>query len=519
MSVTNRRSLPLQFACLVIGVSSVLPAFAVLDTDATQKLAKASVPFIHNRGQWDKTAAFGAHTFAGTLFVTTEGNLVYNLPGKLVAGPAPEPAHGKRATAEMRNGERTPGWVLTETFVGSDQQVIRASPNGYLPATAKVSYFIGNDERRHRRDVGTFERVDLGDVFPGINVQLRATGANVEKIFTVAPGHDPAGIRVRIDGTTRLELGPDGELIAVTGNGPLAYSAPIAFQEDDRGVRHPVAVRYALDAQTRNYGFIVDTYDTTRALVIDPLLRSTYLGANGDDVASAIAIHPVSGEVYVAGSTSSMTNTFPGVGGGYQPSNGGGPADAFVSRYSPDLSTLYQSTYLGGGTNDSARALAIHPVSGDIYVAGYTFSLTNTFPGVNGGAQANSGGNQDGFVSRLSADLTVLRRSTYLGAGLDELANALAIHPVSGDIYVAGSTTATTNTFPGLAGATQGNSGGGTDGFVSRFSADLGTLFRSSYLGAGGTDVAQTLAVHPVTGEIYVAGYTNSPGTSFPGAG
>jgi hypothetical protein len=38
---------------------------------------------------------------------------------------------------------------------------------------------------------------------------------------------------------------------------------------------------------------------------------------------------------------------------------------------------------------------------------------------------------------------------------------------------VAGSTDATTTTFPGVSGGAQGSSGGGTDAFVSRFSADL----------------------------------------------
>ena len=42
-----------------------------------------------------------------------------------------------------------------------------------------------------------------------------------------------------------------------------------------------------------------------------------------------------------------------------------------------------------------------------MYVAGYTNSPSNTFPGVTGGAQGSyGGGSQDAFVSRFSADLT-----------------------------------------------------------------------------------------------------------------
>jgi hypothetical protein len=246
------------------------------------------------------------------------------------------------------------------------------------------------------------------------------------------------------------------------------------------------------------------------------LLRSTYLGAAGNDVAYALAIHPASGEVLVAGYTQSTTNTFPGVSGGAQGSSGGS-FDAFVSRFSADLGTLLRSTYLGAAGTDLASALAIHPVSGEVLVAGYTQSTTNTFPGVSGGAQGSSGGGFDAFVSRFSADLGTLLRSSYLGAAGGDIAYALAIHPVSGEVYVAGSTTSTTTSFPGVSGGAQGSSGGGNDAFVSRFGADLGTLLRSSYLGAAGGDIAYALAIHPASGEVVVAGSTNATTTSFPG--
>jgi hypothetical protein len=56
------------------------PDHATLD-----KIAERSVPFVPNAGQWDARAAFAAQTFAGTLFVTKQGELVYSLPGKPIA--------------------------------------------------------------------------------------------------------------------------------------------------------------------------------------------------------------------------------------------------------------------------------------------------------------------------------------------------------------------------------------------------------------------------------------------------
>jgi hypothetical protein len=117
--------------------------------------------------------------------------------------------------------------------------------------------------------------------------------------------------------------------------------------------------------------------------------------------------------------------------------------DAFVARLSADLGTLRQSTYLGGNDEEYAYALAIHPTTGDVYVVGYTRSTD--FPGTTG--RDSSRTDRDAFVARLSADLGTLRQSTYLGGSRDEHAYALAIHPTTGDVYVAGWTQS--DDFPG----------------------------------------------------------------------
>jgi hypothetical protein len=481
-------------------------------TSMRQQLARSSVPFVVNGGQWDSRAVFAAQTFAGTLFVTTDGKLVYSLPRAGAAAssdPLPWRTPHKALSDRRIDSARSSGWVITESFVDAGDRPRAARPRGMHPATAKVSYFIGNDQNTHHPRLATFERIDLGQVFEGVEVQLRATNTNVEKIFTVAPHHDAASIRIRVEGADRLELSANGELIAVTGNGPVTYTAPVAFQQDDEGRLEPVGVRYVLDAASASYGFVPARYDRARPLVIDPLLQSSYAGAAGDDYAFALAIHPLTGDIYIAGSTSSTGSTFPGVSGGAYSTYGGGTYDAFVSRFSADLTTLHASTYLGAAGSDQAFAVAIHPVTGDVYVAGDTGSDGATFPGVTGGAPGigtYGGGQFDGFVSRLSADLGTLFRSTYLGGAADDNPKALAVHPVSGEMYVTGKTNSTS--FPGTFGGFQAGWGGNDDVFVTRFSADLVTPLQSTYLGGTGLDGANAIAIHPHTGDVYVAGYS-----------
>jgi hypothetical protein len=123
------------------------------------------------------------------------------------------------------------------------------------------------------------------------------------------------------------------------------------------------------------------------------------------DEARALAIHPVTGDIYAAGKTAS--SALPGSSGGVQGSFGGGSdvgGDAFAARFNSTLTSLVQSTYLGGTLNDEGNAVAVHPLSGDVYLAGGTFSTD--FPGTPGGAQPTFGGFHDAFASHLTSGLT-----------------------------------------------------------------------------------------------------------------
>jgi hypothetical protein len=279
---------------------------------------------------------------------------------------------------------------------------------------------------------------------------------------------------------------------------------PVAYQERG-GARRAIAVAY--EVRGDSYGFHLGAYDPELPLVIDPLLQATYLGGSGGEAAWAMAIHPTSGDVYVAGFT--YSTNFPGTTGA-QPANGG-LFDAFVARLAADLTTLTRATYLGGGVSEYAYALAVDPISGDVYVAGQTESMN--FPGTTGGAQATNGGSADAFVARLSADLTTLRQATYLGGSGIDTGFALEIHPTSGNVFVAG-WTASTN-FPKTIGGAQVANGGVYDAYVARLKADLTTLYQATYLGGSGGDVARTLAIHPASGDVYVTGSTQS--ANFPG--
>src|SRR5207249_12282742 len=116
-------------------------------------------------------------------------------------------------------------------------------------------------------------------------------------------------------------------------------------------------------------GFQLAAYDTTRPLVIDPLVLSysAYLGGGPGDWSNGIAVD-AAGNAYLTGYTAS--SDFPTTAGSFQPNFGGG-AGAFVTKLNPTGTALVYSTYLfgnGGGGNGIAV-----DADGNAYVAGGGF--------------------------------------------------------------------------------------------------------------------------------------------------
>ncbi len=178
-----------------------------------------------------------------------------------------------------------------------------------------------------------------------------------------------------------------------------------------------------------------------------------------------------------------------------------------MARLNSNLTQILQATYLGGSSDDYANALAIHPTTGEVYVAGYTVS--NDFPKTTGGAQANNNGGWDAFVARLNSNLTQILQATYLGGSSDDRSNALAIHPTTGEVYVAGYTVS--NDFPKTTGGAQASFGGDlSDAFVTKLSADLTSNLQSTYPGRTNNDWGSDVVIHPETDDVYVAGSTYS---------
>ncbi len=211
---------------------------------------RAVLPFIENLGQTDDKIAFCARTFGGAALVTRDGKIVYAL-----AAAAKNPDGRAVAFIESVDG-------------------LQAAPSGLGRSETRVSEFRGNDPARWRTDLPAYEAVDLGTLPGGIRVVLEAHAGNVEMLFVVPPGADPQEIRVSVDGARSLAVNGAGELVVATALGDVAFTAPVAHQEQE-GTCEFIDVAYETDGG--GYSFTLGKYDPSLELVIDPRRRGQRL--------------------------------------------------------------------------------------------------------------------------------------------------------------------------------------------------------------------------------------------------
>jgi uncharacterized repeat protein (TIGR01451 family) len=205
------------------------------------------------------------------------------------------------------------------------------------------------------------------------------------------------------------------------------------------------------------------------------LLFSTYLGGTGNDSGPAVAIDSGAAHIYLTGETNSPDFVIPTGITPFQlcldtppvnPPNvppcptiaAPAPFDAYVAQMSnptqnqsgtPIDVALTYFTYLGGGGNDSASAIAVldsqSTTLNDVVLTGTTAS-TN-FPTTIGAFQTVLNGTQNAFFSQINTTTTVSQNqvgsfSTYFGGNGVDRGTGIAVDPNLNSYFV-GDTTST----------------------------------------------------------------------------
>jgi hypothetical protein len=428
---------------------------------------------------------------------------------------------------------------------------------------ARLNHFEGADPARWVTNIPMLSSIRYRSVWPGIDLVFRAAGETWRPEFLLREGASGDGVRIRFnepvsvepDGSATIGTGTrsvrlarplvettlggvarrgeasyrihsDGSLgisaLVVTRQGPVAFTPNLLFSGYVGGPSENTATAsvvnssynvivagWALGSDMPVTGAIqsvsggsVDAYVAGFSSTGGALIFCTYLGGSGDDRAFGVAVDS-SNNIYLTGWTSS--GNFP-VRNPIQ-SKPSGSRDAFIAKLNPAGSALVYSTYLGGTGVDQGNAIAVSS-AGEALVVGDT---TSSNLKVTGGAfQTRLGGTQDAFVAMLNPAGTAIEALTYLGGGAVEHGTAAVIDS-SNNVIVAGSTYS--NNFPTVS-AEQPHSGGGQDGFLTKFSPGLQQAVFSTYFGgsagsAGAPEQINCLGLRP-SGNILVGGVTSS---------
>ncbi len=382
------------------------------------------------------------------------------------------------------------------TLIFEDAKGVK--PAGLNPSSQYTNYFLG--DRGTFTDVRVYEGAIYRNLWSGIDLVYVGTERGAKYEFHVYPGSDPSLIKVHVIGHDALEIN-DESITIVSEKAVLTDNELLVFQDDitiDANFKH---------IDSNHYGFELGDFDTTKKLVIDPLLFSTYLGGSNEDVGFELVID-ANDDIIMVGWTES--SDFPFL-AGYNETFGGF-RDIFIAKFDRGGNILFV-TYVGGINLDMATDVDVDP-NNNIYVTGY--SNSPDFPVTTGAFNESSNGAIDVVVLRFTPSGNTLVYSTFVGGSADDVAINLELKPIGIDgahVFVTGFTES--NDFPIVNGFKNPCSPGASDrdGFAFALNVNGDFIHWSFVMNGSLDDTAYAIELYtdPYDNEfLYIAGYTDS---------
>ncbi|HEY4149532.1 MAG TPA: PKD domain-containing protein [Chitinophagaceae bacterium] len=202
----------------------------------------------------------------------------------------------------------------------------------------------------------------------------------------------------------------------------------------------------------------------------------------------------------------SAATRFPTTPGVFQPAPAG-QQDGVVLKINPGCTNVIASTYFGGSGDDGVFVMDISPTTGNLYIAGTTFS-----PDLKGVPSAgvkqpainpDPANTTDGFIAELTNDLTTVVRTTYLGTPSYDAIYGLKFDKL-GYPYVMGITEGTWTpvnaVYQGPAGAKQ---------FIAKLQPDLSDYVYTTTYGTAGVhpNISPVAFLVDRCQNVYVSGW------------
>ncbi len=503
---------------------------------AMAQTESANLEFIENKGQWDPQVILKAEIGNGSMFLSKQGlKIVLHSAeemerdrGHIFSTSSDSPHSGAPAQPFIPGGSkpiRSHAYAVNFLHMNEAAEIIPDKPlNTYS------NYFIGNDSSKWARNCRVYQGVTYKNIYPGIDLRYYTSNGKLKYDMIIHPGADPGNIALQYEGVDGLTV-KNNRLTVKTSVGDVKEMEPYSYQTGDQG-REDVVCHYVV-SKDHVVRFDLKHYNNNRVLIIDPtLVFSTFSGSRASNWGFTATPGP-DGTFFAGGIV--WGDGFPVSTGSFENNFRGGRYDIGIIRLSSNGRNRMYATYIGGSSVECPHSM-ISDAQGNLVVMGRTYSTDfpfQSFFGTPGGCEMfviklNAAGNNIIGSARIGGSKydCVNVQDQLNGEGPEQAESLIknygddsrseVILDASNNIYIAASTRSDKD-FPITAGVFQPIFGGGNqDGVIVKLSPDCSNLIWASYLGGSQDDACFVLKLNPLTGDIYVAGATNS-GADFPG--
>jgi hypothetical protein len=524
-----------------------------INSNSKPTVESRSITFIENKGQMHDQ---NYQPRPDVLFGAMAGNMAFHLKTNGVSYQLTK-VDSYKEVEDLKTKEKREE-IDQQTIYRIDLHWLNANAN-FTTSTDNIlagydNYYTAGCSEGGALNVKSFTGVMVHHLYTGINLHYYEKSGQLKHDYIVAPGADYKKIQLNVKGAT-VSINEDGSLLLNTPLGKVQEGAPIVYQKGKQ-----LKAKWVVKDQILS--FEIENYNPKLELIIDPITRAwgTFYGGGSSDIGYSCATD-ASANVYMAGRTASSTNM--ATSGAHQTSYGAGLYDAFLVKF--NASGVRQwGTYYGSGGNDMARSCATD-ASGNVYMAGETSStLSISTPGAHqsvkntgfdaflvkfnssgirqwgtyygsydddygyscatdlnenvymagyttsaggmattGAHQEISDGTDDAFLVKFNS-LGVRQWATYYGDLSSEQGNSCTTD-ASGNVYLAGTTTANTGTAIATTGSHQDSIGGNTDAFLAKFNSN-GVRQWGTYYGSPGGEFGNSCTAD-ASGNVFLAGY------------
>lgn len=487
--------------------------------------------FIENKGQIKDTEGKGV---PGVLFYCNlQGVTIYFMKDRVSYVLVKSPERKEKSDEEAK-----PIMLRYDVIFKEANPDVKVVGNDMVDTY--FNYFIKGESYTRVRG---YKKLVYQNIYPNIDIYFEQKEQGMKYDVIVKPKGKAEDIKFEYVGIKNLEVKSEGqELVVSTEFGDIVEKIPKTYQisKNTQGsnTEETVVCKWKGYGE-RTIGFELLGYDTTREIVIDPILTwSTYLGGQNNEWVGIAVDEPFqdnasefpfagggiaidsseilqSGNIVVTGTTNSPL--FPANLGTYS-----GDYDAFVFKLTPDGFDRVWGLFIGGEAKDCGIDVCVDTAN-NIYVVGLTRS---TGLATESAYQRNCWScpnYSDMFIAKIEPDGDLVAL-TYFGGEGSDIPHRIRFRNFPSNYYdgygvivVGESNSCDTNFRSRFVGSLPGPVLRTTciscpelpDAIILRFSNNLDNLGKATFYGGNGKDNALGLFISE-NNRIFTVGFTTS---------